>query len=105
MLSQSFSLGNFEHANILNLQKGFDWSEKQNPMIREAHRILFETREKRIHPLSKLCIQYLSLITEDDKVLTGWNGLMIHSMAMAARILGEKKYLESAQVLIVNFEY
>lgn len=56
--SPNHFLGNFEHANILNLQKEFDWSEKQNPMIRDAHRILFETREKRIHPLSKLCSHY-----------------------------------------------
>jgi len=77
--------GNFEHENILNLQKEFEWKEKENPLIKNSNKILFEVREKRIHPL------------KDDKILTCWNGLMIHSMAMAARILGESKYLKSAQ--------
>ncbi len=32
----------------------------------------------------------------DDKVLTGWNGLMIASMAKGARVLGEPKYAAAA---------
>lgn len=32
----------------------------------------------------------------DDKILTGWNGLMIGAMARGSRVLGEKKYLEAA---------
>jgi len=33
----------------------------------------------------------------DDKVLTDWNGLMISSLAMAARVLNEPRYREAAQ--------
>ena len=33
----------------------------------------------------------------DDKVLTGWNGLMIAALAKAYRVLGETRYLHAAQ--------
>ncbi len=33
----------------------------------------------------------------DDKVLTGWNGLMIAALARGARVLGEERYLRAAQ--------
>jgi uncharacterized protein YyaL (SSP411 family) len=33
----------------------------------------------------------------DDKVLSGWNGLMIAAMATAGRVLGEAAYLSSAE--------
>ncbi len=33
----------------------------------------------------------------DDKILTGWNGLMIASLAKGARVLDEPKYAEAAQ--------
>ena len=45
---------------------------------------LFSVREKRIHP------------HKDDKILTDWNGLMIASLAKAARVLGNKEYADSA---------
>jgi len=45
---------------------------------------LFEYREKRIHPET------------DTKVLTAWNGLMIHGMASAGRLLKNDDYIESA---------
>src|SRR5690606_4813612 len=33
----------------------------------------------------------------DDKVITGWNGLMIHSLAMASRECERSKYLHIAE--------
>ncbi|GJM45189.1 MAG: thioredoxin domain-containing protein [Gemmatimonadota bacterium] len=33
----------------------------------------------------------------DDKILSGWNGLMIGSMAYAGRALGEPRYLDAAE--------
>jgi hypothetical protein len=45
---------------------------------------LFDAREKRIHP------------HKDDKILADWNGLMISSLALAARILDEPRYEEAA---------
>jgi len=45
---------------------------------------LFKQREKRIHPET------------DTKVLTSWNGLMIHGMATAGRLLQQPEYTASA---------
>ena len=45
---------------------------------------LFEHREKRIHPQT------------DTKILTAWNGLMIHGMSLAGRLLEKPDYIESA---------
>ena len=47
-------------------------------------RKLLEIRGRRVRP-------YL-----DDKILTGWNGLMISAFAFGARVLGEPRYLEAA---------
>jgi hypothetical protein len=33
----------------------------------------------------------------DDKILTGWNGLMIGALAEGARVLGEPRYLQAAE--------
>ncbi len=51
----------------------------------EIRQRLFAEREKRVHPL------------KDDKVLTDWNGLMIHAMALGGRILKRPEYIEAAQ--------
>lgn len=45
---------------------------------------LFAEREKRVHP------------GLDDKVLTGWNGLMIASLAKGARVLDDPRYAQAA---------
>ena len=45
---------------------------------------LFQQREKRIHPQT------------DTKILSAWNGLMIHGMAMTGRLLNKPDYIESA---------
>jgi len=50
-----------------------------------ARRRLFEVRERRPHP------------GRDEKVLTGWNGLMIEGMAVAGRLLGLSGCLASAR--------
>jgi uncharacterized protein YyaL (SSP411 family) len=47
-------------------------------------RQLFTQREKRIHPET------------DTKVLCAWNGLMIHGMSVAGRLLEQNQYIESA---------
>ena len=53
--------------------------------LRDGRESLFLERERRIHPL------------KDDKVLTGWNGLMIAALAKAAQALGEPAYEEAAR--------
>lgn len=88
-LSVHFGLtraGNFEGAtNILHLDRVESWQERKNPRVKAALETLFQLRSQRKAP-------HL-----DDKVLTGWNGLMIAAMARAHQTLGEGKYLQAAQ--------
>ncbi|KYK34175.1 MAG: thioredoxin [Theionarchaea archaeon DG-70-1] len=60
-------------------------SEELNSKIEKARKILFEIREKRVHP------------GKDDKVLTDWNGLMIAALSRGAQILGNDTYKNAAQ--------
>lgn len=48
-------------------------------------KILFNEREKRIHPL------------KDDKILTDWNGLMIAAFAKGGRAFANKNYIAAAE--------
>ncbi len=50
-----------------------------------ARRLLFEARDKRVHPL------------KDDKILTSWNGLMIAALARGGRVLGKQEYIDAAE--------
>ncbi len=52
--------------------------------FRLIRQVLFEQREKRVHPET------------DTKILTAWNGLMIHGMSIAGRLLEKTGYVESA---------
>lgn len=45
---------------------------------------LFQQRENRVHP------------DTDTKILCAWNGLMIHGMASAGRLLDKPEYIDSA---------
>jgi uncharacterized protein YyaL (SSP411 family) len=77
--------GNFEHrTNILSLQWGYGWGDKENSLLLSAQKKLFDVREKRIHP------------HKDDKILTSWNGLMISAMALGYQVLGDERYLKAA---------
>lgn len=53
--------------------------------LETAREQLFSARQKRIRP-------HL-----DDKILTSWNALMIRGMAIAARHLGNRDYIKSAE--------
>ncbi|HXI13447.1 MAG TPA: thioredoxin domain-containing protein [Thermoanaerobaculia bacterium] len=46
---------------------------------------LFAARERRPHPAI------------DDKIITGWNGLMISALARAGAALGEQRYITAAE--------
>ena len=80
-------------ANIPHLTAVLSkWAQKlnvpQDQLEAEWRKIrsqLFETREKRIHPL------------KDDKILTDWNGLMIAALAQGARILNRPEYETAAR--------
>lgn len=84
--------GNWEGHSILNRPRPLaEIAEAlQLPLaqleaeLAEDRARLFHAREQRVPP------------GKDDKVLVSWNGLMIHSMARAAGILDEPRYLEAA---------
>ena len=80
-------------TNILHLDKTLhQWArdlertdqeiEAQWEIIRQK---LYQSREERIHPL------------KDDKILTDWNGLMIASLSLGARILNKPEYAQAAE--------
>ncbi|MBA2346069.1 MAG: thioredoxin domain-containing protein [Rubrobacter sp.] len=85
--------GNFEGKNILNVSRPpeavaseFGMSETDLwSRITEIRTRLFEAREKRIRP------------ARDEKMLAAWNGLMLHSFALAARVTGREDYREAAR--------
>ena len=86
--------GNWEHGNnVLHVAltmeqtaKMFHKSEKDVAAILEEGRAkLFATREKRVRP------------HRDEKILTGWNGLMISALARAGQTLDEPKYRAAAE--------
>jgi uncharacterized protein len=62
------------------------------------HLDLESVRVKLAESHSKLCVVRGSRIrpATDDKILTGWNGLMLAAFAEAARVLGNKIYLDVA---------
>jgi uncharacterized protein YyaL (SSP411 family) len=84
--------GNFEGRTILHTPlrleefaatKGVDPAELE-PLFALQRQLLRKAREGRIHPL------------KDDKILSSWNGLMIHALAEAGAALDEPRYLAAA---------
>jgi uncharacterized protein YyaL (SSP411 family) len=85
--------GNWEGHNILHvMQPVEELAEKLamplealNAAIERGRRTLFEIRQRRVPP------------ARDDKVLTGWNGLMLSALAEAATVLQRRDYREAAE--------
>ena len=81
-------LGNFEGSNILHLPHDMhDFGEAVGMEAEQLGQILLSAREKllaarehRVHP------------GRDDKILTGWNGLMLQAFAEAAAVLDRDDY-------------
>ena len=84
--------GNFEGRSqpnrvtpVSELAVGFDLDESEVlKRLESVRQQLFEAREGRPRP------------ARDEKVLAGWNGLMISTYAEAALVLGEDDYAETA---------
>jgi uncharacterized protein YyaL (SSP411 family) len=84
--------GNWEGHNILNRVKTSAQSARVlgisevdlERLLASSRNKLFERREQRAHP------------GRDEKVLTGWNGLMIAAMARAGRVLDEARLTTAA---------
>ena len=84
--------GNWEHNNILWLPKTIDeWEIELNTdtktlkqKLNNCRNLLLKERDKRIKP----CL--------DDKILLGWNALLVTALCKAFAALQEKKYLQMA---------
>ncbi|HEX2769815.1 MAG TPA: thioredoxin domain-containing protein [Geobacteraceae bacterium] len=84
--------GNFEKRNILHLKRPLAQFIEASGMERDALTALLEDarkkllskREERVRPF------------RDEKILTGWNGLMIVALARGAGITGNERYLAAA---------
>jgi uncharacterized protein YyaL (SSP411 family) len=85
--------GNWEHTNILwlpeSIKSGADKFETDEIFLKNKLNIckakLFEQRNNRVKPLL------------DDKILLGWNALMITACCKAYAATSEKLYLEMAE--------
>jgi uncharacterized protein YyaL (SSP411 family) len=85
--------GNFEGKNILHVSYTNEAAaralhvelDELESVLERGRKKLFEHRESRIKPF------------RDEKILTGWNGLMLAAFADAAAILGNEDYLSVAR--------
>ncbi|MBL4681773.1 MAG: DUF255 domain-containing protein [Pseudomonadales bacterium] len=85
--------GNFEGRNILNLQESLEETAMRKNMdlsdliskLDAIHLDLYQSREKRIHPL------------RDEKIITSWNAMLITSLAIASEDLSHSEYLKLAE--------
>ncbi len=73
--------GNFEDSNVLSLV------DPQSPVgaLPDQRQRLFDARSKRVRPAT------------DDKVLSGWNGLMIEGLARVGRVFADEASTEAAR--------
>lgn len=84
--------GNFEGHNILHLPRTFETVaratgiplDRLHEVAARGRQKLYEARSKRVWP------------GRDDKVLVGWNGLMMHTFAEAASVLERGDYRQAA---------
>jgi uncharacterized protein len=84
--------GNFEHGNILHIPRSAELVARLNSIsedslsevIRRGKQQLLGVRERRVKP------------GRDEKILTGWNGLMLRSFAEAAVVLDREDYRRAA---------
>ncbi len=84
--------GNWEGKNILNVPNEPVVFAKQNNLdVEELNQKLAAARAKLLTARAKRIPPHL-----DDKVLAGWNGLMIAAMARAGRVLDDERYRTSA---------
>jgi len=86
--------GNFEDGkNILHIANSVEALAKKfqekpeniESILMDARSVLLEHRAKRPRP------------GKDDKIITGWNGLMISSLAFGGAVLNEQKFIEAGK--------
>jgi uncharacterized protein YyaL (SSP411 family) len=85
--------GNFEQKNILHVDHSLtEVAEQQGVSIERLEQALARGREVLYNMRSERVWPGL-----DNKILTGWNGLMLRSFAEAARVLGRDDYRANAE--------
>ena len=85
--------GNFHGRNILSIPEDLETfatrtefkPEELKPKIQQLKNTLWKVRDTGEHPF------------KDTKIVTSWNGLMIHSLALAGKILNQTEYLDIAE--------
>ncbi len=85
--------GNFAGKNVLHIQDSMEKIADQegmpifevNHIIQKSLDALRSARNQRTAP------------ARDEKVITAWNGMMVTALATGYSVLGDEKYLESAQ--------
>jgi len=76
--------GNFErNKSVLYIAEAAEELDEEDT-IRTSKQKLLEARNKRIRPAT------------DDKIITGWNGLMISAFAIGYQTFRDRRYLEAA---------
>jgi hypothetical protein len=91
-LWQMSEQGNFEGSNILHLKGSLEDYAAENGLdsqelvgrVAEICRNCYLEREKREHPF------------KDRKIISAWNGMLISSLAEAARVMSRDDYLVAA---------
>ena len=83
----------FPGKNILYVAQSIEETARSlGKSTGEAERILAAARKKLFEARGSRPRPHL-----DDKILAGWNGLMISAMARGSQVLGETRYLEAAR--------
>jgi len=85
-------VGNYEGKNVLHMHQSLNEFAEQlrldplelSQQLQQAREKLWQEREKRVHPAI------------DDKIITGWNGLMISAFMQAGMVLNNPRYIEIA---------
>jgi hypothetical protein len=76
--------GNFEDSGATVLSVVAPVQPGEVERLERARKVLFEARKKRVAP------------GLDDKILAGWNGLMIRGLALASRVFGKPEWAAMA---------
>ncbi|MGI0079988.1 MAG: thioredoxin domain-containing protein, partial [Nitrososphaerales archaeon] len=87
LLCRYFSIterGNFEGGKSILTSPRDSNQLPASEEISKARTAMLDFRAKRLRPFT------------DDKILTGWNGLMISAMSRAYRVFGKKEFIDSA---------
>lgn len=93
--------GNWEHTNILRiLQKPADFAAARELTEDALHQLMASCRSKLFAHRSKRIRPQL-----DDKVLLGWNALMISACCKAYAALGEERYRQRALATYVYLQH